>query len=188
MPASATWNIGGRKPWSKRNLRSAKFNSLVTLPGGRAIITGGMAAFVVYLYLYRRAAGRPRMLRASHQTIANDTGLSKSAVQAALRLLVRRKLIEQGLDFMTRRMVVEKTFSPTGIVYKAAQTLAGQRINITDLNTKILHRSGKSLYVMLLEVQIPSRAKAAALRRRLEHLGRSLRLDSTLHEMDAVSL
>ena len=39
------------------------------------------SAFVVYLYLYRRAAGRPRMLRASHQTIANDTGLSKSAVQ-----------------------------------------------------------------------------------------------------------
>ena len=51
------------------------------------------SAFIVYLYLYRRAAGRPRALRASHQMIANDTGLSKSAVQAALRHLNRRKLV-----------------------------------------------------------------------------------------------
>ena len=59
------------------------------------------SAFIVYLYLYRQAAGRPRMLRASHQMVANDTGLSKSAVQAALRHLNRRKLVRSVRESQT---------------------------------------------------------------------------------------
>ena len=52
------------------------------------------SAFVVYLYLSWRASGtRSRSVKASHQQIANDTGLSKSAVQAAVRHLGRRKLL-----------------------------------------------------------------------------------------------
>ena len=52
------------------------------------------SAFVVYLWLWRRAErdGRVRV-GASLQTIATGTGLSKSAVQAAVRLLKRRRLI-----------------------------------------------------------------------------------------------
>lgn len=52
------------------------------------------AAFVVYLYLWRRTGGRESAaVAASLQTLASETGLSKSAVQAALRLLVRRQLV-----------------------------------------------------------------------------------------------
>jgi CRP-like cAMP-binding protein len=52
------------------------------------------SAYVVYLYLSWRASGtRSRSVKASHQQIANDTGLSKSAVQAAVRHLGRRKLL-----------------------------------------------------------------------------------------------
>jgi hypothetical protein len=52
------------------------------------------AAFLVYLHLYGRAArsgwrGVPGSLR----EIADETGLSKSAVQAAMRTLRRRQLI-----------------------------------------------------------------------------------------------
>jgi CRP-like cAMP-binding protein len=52
------------------------------------------AAFVVYLYLLHsaHALGRDRV-PASLQTIAVDTGLSKSAVQVALRHLKRRGLV-----------------------------------------------------------------------------------------------
>jgi len=60
------------------------------------------SAFVVYLYLWtRRASSRSRRVRASHQTIADDTGLSKSAVQAAMKNLLRRKLIRSELEFKT---------------------------------------------------------------------------------------
>jgi hypothetical protein len=60
------------------------------------------SAFVVYLYLWsRRALERSRSIQASHQTIADDTGLSKSAVQASIRHLLRRKLIRSQLASKT---------------------------------------------------------------------------------------
>ncbi len=46
------------------------------------------SAFIVYFYLWSTKGGRM-----SHQEIAEATGLSRSAVQAAIRLLNRRKLI-----------------------------------------------------------------------------------------------
>src|SRR5207247_4400178 len=58
------------------------------------------SAFIVYLYLWSRlAVTRSRRIRVSHQLIANDTGLSKSAVQAAVKNLLRRKLIRSELEF-----------------------------------------------------------------------------------------
>ena len=60
------------------------------------------SAFIVYLYLWTRlATSRTRRTRVSHQTIANDTGLSKSAVQAAVRTLIRRRLVRSELEFRT---------------------------------------------------------------------------------------
>ncbi len=53
------------------------------------------AALVVYLYLYAAAARSGRdTVAASLQTIAVSTGLSKSAVQIALRHLKRRGLLD----------------------------------------------------------------------------------------------
>ena len=40
-------------------------------------------------------------MRASHQTLAGETGLSKSGVQAALRLLNRRKLVRSVRETQT---------------------------------------------------------------------------------------
>ena len=52
------------------------------------------SAFIVYLFLWRASAGtRPRSVRISHNGIAAETGLSKSAVQGALRRLTRRRLL-----------------------------------------------------------------------------------------------
>lgn len=52
------------------------------------------SAFAVYLHLWQRArAADSWSVPVSHKNIADDTGLSKSAVQAAIRHLNRRKLI-----------------------------------------------------------------------------------------------
>lgn len=56
------------------------------------------ATFIVYLFLLRHAAkSRRDTVPASLQTIATKTGLSKSAVQAAIRHLRRRKLIDPAV-------------------------------------------------------------------------------------------
>jgi len=60
------------------------------------------SAFVVYCFLWRATAGtRPRHVRISHSGIAGETGLSKSAVQAALRRLNRRRLIRSERETPT---------------------------------------------------------------------------------------
>ncbi len=53
------------------------------------------SAFLVYLYLWRRTLGEGRAaVHQSHQQLADATGLSKSSVRAAIRLLGRRRLIQ----------------------------------------------------------------------------------------------
>jgi hypothetical protein len=57
------------------------------------------AAFIVYLYFLRHAAkGKRDTLSVSLQTIATKTGLSKSTVQAAIRHLRRRRLLDPGVS------------------------------------------------------------------------------------------
>jgi hypothetical protein len=52
------------------------------------------SSFIVYLYLYRHAARDENWsVRVSHQSVATDTGLSRSAVQAALAHLQVRELV-----------------------------------------------------------------------------------------------
>ena len=52
------------------------------------------SAFLVYLWLWRMSRGEGReRVGASLQTIATQTGLSKSAVQAAVRRLKQRRLV-----------------------------------------------------------------------------------------------
>ena len=60
------------------------------------------AAFMVYLHLYGQAArNKWRHISASVRTIADATGLSKSAVHAALTHLRRRQLIVTTADHAT---------------------------------------------------------------------------------------
>ena len=56
------------------------------------------AAFIVYLFLLRSAANAGRdTVSVSLQTIATKTGLSKSTVQAAIRHLRRRRLLDPAI-------------------------------------------------------------------------------------------
>ena len=56
------------------------------------------SAFLVYLHIWRRTLGAGQKLAPlSYQEMAEGTGLSKSAVQSAVRLLKRRKLISASL-------------------------------------------------------------------------------------------
>jgi hypothetical protein len=52
------------------------------------------SAYLVYLHLWCESERQPGgVVRTSHRTMAEATGLSKSAVQKGVRLLLRRKLL-----------------------------------------------------------------------------------------------
>ena len=60
------------------------------------------AAYLVYLYLYGQAARKNwKRVVASVRTLADATGLSKSAIQVALATLRRRQLIATTADHVT---------------------------------------------------------------------------------------
>lgn len=58
------------------------------------------AAFIVYLALWWKGAHDEDM-RLSLQHLADATGLSKSAVQASIRLLTRRRLLRADRELPT---------------------------------------------------------------------------------------
>lgn len=60
------------------------------------------SAYLVYLHLWCESMRQPGgAVRASHQNMAEATGLSKSAVQKGVRLLVRRKLLRAHKESAT---------------------------------------------------------------------------------------
>ena len=62
------------------------------------------AAFLAYLYLFAAAArSRWRPVTASLRDIANATGLSKSAVETAMGILKRRRLLTTQSRYRTDR-------------------------------------------------------------------------------------
>jgi phage replication O-like protein O len=60
------------------------------------------SSFLVYLYIWGQTHGRDKeSVALSHQSIAELTGLSKSAVQSAVRNLLRRKLVRSVKSTVT---------------------------------------------------------------------------------------
>ncbi len=74
-----------------------------------------------------------------------------------------------------------------GIVYRVTEALAKRKISITDLQTKVTG-DAKPVYVMLLEVQVPSAADIDDLRSELDQLRQDLKVEISLQDIEAVAL
>ena len=76
-----------------------------------------------------------------------------------------------------------------GIVFRVSEALAARGVNITDVQTR---RSGPaggrrkpSLYLMVLEVELPRRLSAASLERTLQRIGKRLGVEVSLRSAEA---
>lgn len=76
----------------------------------------------------------------------------------------------------------------TGIVYEVSRALAGLRVNITDLDSRILGKGAKTTYAMLLEVDIPGAAVLAKLKTILAKVSRKLKIEIQTKPLERVSL
>lgn len=75
-----------------------------------------------------------------------------------------------------------------GLVHQVAQALADRHLSITDLHTRVLTQSPKSLYVMLLEVSGPETLDIDDLRTELDRLRQTLGVEITLQDIDPIAL
>lgn len=76
----------------------------------------------------------------------------------------------------------------TGIVYEVSRALAGMRVNITDLDSRILGRGAKTTYAMLLEVDVPGRMSFSKLKAILAGVSKKLKIEIQIKPLERVSL
>lgn len=76
----------------------------------------------------------------------------------------------------------------TGIVHAVSKTLAQYKINITDLDCRILGGGSKVTYAMLLEVDVPKRMGLGRLRGILARVAKKLKIEIQLRPHETLSL
>ena len=75
-----------------------------------------------------------------------------------------------------------------GIVYRVTRLIASHGINITDMNTRVIGSRDKPIYVMILEVEVPKRVTARALKTKLAKLKKAVNVDIALHPVESARL
>lgn len=75
----------------------------------------------------------------------------------------------------------------TGIVYETSRLLAKYKLNITDLNSKILGGPKRSIFTMILEVDIPKRFNIKRLEPSWRKLRKRLGLDISVRPLERFS-
>ena len=73
----------------------------------------------------------------------------------------------------------------SGIVFRVAEALAQIGINITDVHTHRSAGAGPALYLMLLEVEVPTKMSPETLEQRLKRLGKTLGVEVSLRPSEA---
>lgn len=74
-----------------------------------------------------------------------------------------------------------------GIVYRVARLLADESVNITDVNTRVVGEE-ESLYIMVLEVEVPAEVEPRVLSRKLRELGEELAVEVTMRPLETARL
>lgn len=72
-----------------------------------------------------------------------------------------------------------------GIVFRVSDLLARAGLNITDVHTHRSARGRPSLYLLLLEVEVPGRRSVPALERRLERIAKRLGVEVSVRPAEA---
>jgi glycine cleavage system transcriptional repressor len=75
-----------------------------------------------------------------------------------------------------------------GIVAAVARVVADQGGNITDLNTRVIGSPDRPVYVMVLEIHMPSGTQPDVFQTALERLKPTLGVDITLQPIESVQL
>ncbi len=75
----------------------------------------------------------------------------------------------------------------TGIVYETTRILAQKKLNITDLNSKILGTGAKAVFMMVLEVDVPKGFNLKRLDPAWQKLRRQLKVDIQIKPLERLS-
>ncbi len=75
-----------------------------------------------------------------------------------------------------------------GIVYQVAKELGDRKINITDLNTKLIGEKNRPVYVMMIEALLPEGIEIETVEGWMAELKQRLQVDISVRSLLAVEL
>jgi len=75
-----------------------------------------------------------------------------------------------------------------GIVYRVTRELAERKINITDLNSKLVGSEQRPVYVMMLEAVLPEEISEAEIQQVMAKLAGEMKVDITVRSITPVEL
>lgn len=75
-----------------------------------------------------------------------------------------------------------------GIVYRVTKELAERRVNITDLNTKLVGTKGEPVYVLMLEAVLPEEIAIEDVAAMLDEIKKELKVEISVRSITPVSL
>lgn len=75
-----------------------------------------------------------------------------------------------------------------GIVHRVAQLLYSKKINITDLNTRVIPGDKTPVYTMIIEVDVPEYADMALLEEEFSLLEKEMAIDISIKEIEVLEL
>ena len=133
--------------------------------------------FTIMLIFSAPARLKDEAIRKAFVPLERSLGLAVHLKRLTKTETVTRK---QGRNY---RISVYGADRP-GIVYKVSEHLARAGVNITDVHTHRSPGSGRkspSLYLLLLEVEVPPRLSSEALEAKLKRLAAGLRVEVSLH-------
>jgi glycine cleavage system transcriptional repressor len=75
-----------------------------------------------------------------------------------------------------------------GIVYRVAKELGDRKVNITDLNTKLIGSETRPVYVMMIEAVLPPELSEEELKKIMDRLKEEMQVDISVRSITPVEL
>ncbi|MFZ4580108.1 MAG: glycine cleavage system protein R [Myxococcota bacterium] len=171
--------IGRDRPGIVARLTQILYQRGANLADSSCTILGGQFAMILIV---------------SHPTVATVAGFGDAfSALADDDLAVVLRALPPGGEQATRLrgelcLVSVYGADQPGIVYRVTQELAARRINVTDMNTKLVGTAESPVYVMMLEGVLPEDVTIDFVAQELQQLGRDLHVDLSVRSITPVEL
>ncbi|MDD5259949.1 MAG: ACT domain-containing protein [bacterium] len=139
--------------------------------------------FAMILMVALPASVSVSLLDKKMAAVRNKLGLS-----ITLRPLKPTELKAAGSGNAVPCMISVYGTDKPGIVYRISDFLARNKVNITDVETKIISPQQNPVYVMMLEVNVPTPDRLPQVTKALAALAHELHVDITIKPIESYQL
>ena len=130
----------------------------------------------------------PRELELADLDQRLDIARRELGITTFIRELSEGQPMVSGRPEVDQYLVTVMGGDQPGLVYRVAEAIAREGLNVTDLNTRVLSEDTRPVYIVMMEVIPPAGMDMDALGAKLTQLGRQLSVEIKLRALDTAAL